>query len=189
LYTPLESMFETSGFDEQARSRFSMDVFFARENGDSALRHLYRHWEALPKGRHGLPTAAMCDPKQTLAGDVAKWIAWIDTTREDPTQFIIWEHPECRIPGLGAELSGKLLNDIPEAQLHVSACAIEYLYCKHERIPMYHEIDQILCGYRRHYTRLLVPLADEDGSVSRLFYAVRVLSEPVRADSLAGGVI
>ncbi len=181
-------MFETSGFDEQARSRFSMDVFFERERG-SALWHLYQHWKVLPKGRHGLPTARMFDPKPALPHNVAKWIAWIDTTEEDPTQFTIWEHPECHIPGMGAELSGKLLNDIPEAQLHVSACAIEYLYCKHERVPMYHEIDQILCGYRRHYTRLLVPLADNNGGVSRIFYAIRMLGEIVRADKMTVGVI
>ncbi len=188
MYTPLESMFETSGFDEQARSRFSMDVFLERECG-SALWHLYQHWKALPPGPYGLPLAATCDPKQTLPDDIAKWIAWIDTTEEDPTQFIIWEHPESHIPGMGTELSGKLLNDIPEAQLHVSACAIEYLYCKHEREPMYHEIDQILCGYRRHYTRLLVPLADESGGVSKIFYAIRMLGEMVRVDRMAGGVI
>ncbi|MEX2614906.1 MAG: hypothetical protein WD767_02315 [Alphaproteobacteria bacterium] len=189
MYAPLESMFETSGFDEQARSRFSMDVFFEREGCGSALWHLYRHWKALPKKQHGLPAASMCNPKPALPRDVAKWIAWIDTTKDDPTQFIIWEHPESHIPGMGVELSGKLLNDIPVAQLHISACAIEYLYCKHERIPMYHEIDQILCGYRRQYTRLLVPLADENGNVSRIFYAIRMLSELGRVNRLAGGVI
>ena len=125
LYEPLESMFESSGFDEQARLRFSMDVFFEREDNASPLWHLYQHWAAQPEGRHGLPQASMCDPKRGLPGKIAKWIAWIDTTREDPSQFVISENPECHIPGMGTELSGKHINDVTGGQLHMSGAASE----------------------------------------------------------------
>jgi hypothetical protein len=167
-------MFETSGFDEQARSRYSMDDFFLRET-DSVPRRLYDYWSALPVGSAGLPDAVSCRPRAVLPRNIAEWVSWIDTTADDPMEFILWDHCPSPVPGLGEELSGRSLGDVREAPLHFSACAIEYLYCKHERTPMYHEIEQILCGYKRHYTRIMVPVADENGSVSRIYYAIRCL--------------
>lgn len=186
MYTPLELMFETSGFDEQARSRFSLEVFFEREAG-SAPRQLYDYWDGLPLGPSGLPAETVCHPRTTLPKAAAQWVSWIDTTAEDPMEFVIWDHRESPIAGLGTELSGRRLGDIREAPLHFSACAIEYLYCKHERLPMYHEIDQILCGYKRHYTRIMVPVADERGDVNRIYYAIRRLRETTRVKRVTFG--
>ena len=149
MFEPLESMFETSGFDEQARSRFSMEAFFSRETG-SAPGHLYDYWNALPAESGAVPRQTLCRPIEALPVNVSAWVSWIDTTAQDPMCFRIWNHHDTQIPGLGTEISGQKLGDIKEAPLHVSACAIEYLYCKHEQIPMYHEIDQSVCGFKRH---------------------------------------
>jgi len=189
LFEPLESMFETAGFDEQSRSRFSMEAFFSREI-ESAPRHLYDYWNALPVETGAeMPLERLCRPIEALPAKMSEWVSWIDTTAQDPMCYTIWNHRDSHIPGMGPEISGKKLGDIKAAPLHISACAIEFLYCKHERIPMYYEIDQIICGFKRHYTRIMVPVSDGNGAVNRIVYAIRLIGETVRVDTVAGRLV
>ena len=51
----------------------------------------------------------------------------------------------------------------------------EYLRCKERRKPLYHEINQIVCGVVRYYVRVGLPLADTDGNIVKIAYGVRLL--------------
>ncbi len=172
-------MTETIGFDEQTRSLYSFDAFKDRENG-TILRHLYNYWVTLPVGAHGLPHEDQCRPKVDLSAKVADMVSWIDTTPDDPLNFIIRDHVESTIPGWGVELSDKPLCNCPEMEMHTTACAVEYLFCKHERKPMYHEIDQLIGGLKRHYTRIMLPVENNAGEVDRIYYATNQLQPITR---------
>lgn len=45
---------------------------------------------------------------------------------------------------------------------------------------MYHEIDQIVCGYARRYKRFMLPLADAGGKIVRLAFATSYIKRPVK---------
>jgi hypothetical protein len=171
-------MSETMGFDEQTRSLFSMEAFKDRENG-TVLQQLYNYWITIPVGLQGLPREPDFNPGETFPPNVNDAISWIETKSEDPLKFIIREHAENTIPGLGVELSDKLLCDRPEIDMHTTACAVEFLFCKRERTPMYHEIEQILGGLKRHYTRLMLPVENNQGNVDRIYYTTRQI-HPVK---------
>ncbi|MEK9671698.1 MAG: hypothetical protein VW268_04245 [Rhodospirillaceae bacterium] len=64
------------------------------------------------------------------------------------------------------------LGDLPIAMIR-DACIREYTFCRDIREPIYSEIIQVLCGFARHYVRLLLPLADGAGRVTRIAYVVR----------------
>ena len=77
------------------------------------------------------------------------------------------------------------MSDLSQA----TATAMEYNACKHARAPMYHEIEQIIGGVMRHYTRIVLPVADRHGKVVKLYCGFRRVREPVRikADIPADG--
>ena len=81
------------------------------------------------------------------------------------------------------------LGEISAGRLHITACAIEYLSCKHERMAMYHEIDQIMSGYQRHYTRVIVPVENGSGRVDRVYSATRLVRATRLAEVNFGGEV
>lgn len=178
MHSPIETVSETIGFDEQTRSLYSLEAFKAREKG-TVLMHFYHYWVTLPIGQGGIPHEDVCRPKEHLPPNVAARVSWIDTSAEDPQQFIVRDHVASTIPGLGIELSDRPLCDIPALDMHTTACAVEYLFCKHERTPMYHEIEQLISGLKRHYTRIMLPVMNDAGDVNRIYYATRQI-EPVK---------
>lgn len=165
-------MTETIGFDEQTRSLYSLEAFKDRENG-TVLHHLYNHWVTLPRGKYGLPHENQYNPKTDLPAKTADMVSWIDASAGDPLQYVIRENCENPIQGWGVELTDKPLSDCPEMEIHTTACAVEYLFCKHERQPMYHEIEQIIGGLKRHFTRIMLPVENDAGEVERIYFAKR----------------
>lgn len=165
-------MTETIGFDEQTRSLYSLDAFKERESG-TVLHHLYNYWATLPRGSFGLPHQDTHRPKADLPAKTADSVAWIDTRADDPLLYVIRENCENPIQGWGVELTDKPLKDCPDMEIHTTACAVEYLFCKHERCPMYHEIEQIIGGLKRHFTRIMLPVENDAGEVERIFFAKR----------------
>jgi hypothetical protein len=87
------------------------------------------------------------------------------------------DHPDNLIQGFGRELSGKVLAEFP-SKMHAKSLMLEHLRCKRWKVPLYHEIDQVINGIGRHYTRLMVPLVDETGTVTRIYYGVYPLVPP-----------
>lgn len=179
MHKPIETSTETAGFDEQTRSLYSLGAFADREKG-SVLGQLYDYWRALPRGPYGLPHTDICLPKTALPQNFADQICCLDTRADNPLDYIIRDHAASPIPGFGSDLVGKPLCDRPTLEMDTPACAVEFLYCKHERTPMYHEIEQILGGLKRHYTRIMVPVEGDLGDVARIFFAMRELQPAKR---------
>ncbi len=179
MHIPLETVTETVGLDEQIRSLYSLEAIADREKG-SVIEQLYGYWEALPPGWHGLPNIRDCQPKFVLPPHLADQICCLDTSSDNPLNYLVREHAASTIPGFGIELAGRPLCDRPELDMDTTACAIEFLYCKRERTPMYHEIEQILDGLKRHYTRIMVPVENDSGDVRRIYFAMREMQPAKR---------
>ena len=123
---------------------------------------------------NGLPAIADFRFEKIIPDFERHDIGWIDTTAETPGDFVILHHPASPVAGWGTELGGKTLADYPNA-MHAKSLALEFRRCKKWKVPLYHEIDQVIDGIAHHYTRLMVPLVDEAGTVTRIVYAVRWL--------------
>ena len=179
MYKPLETLRETVGFDEQTRSLYSMDAFSDWEKG-TFLHDLYDYWKNFPVIASGLPHMDSCRPKSALPHMVAERICCIDTSADNPLDYIVREHAANALPGFGVELSGRPLCDRPELDMDTTACAIEFMSCKLERKPLYHEIDQLLGGLKRHYMRLMLPVQNDAGEVDLIYFAIRDLQPAKR---------
>ena len=118
-------------------------------------------------------------PKEILPDRLAKQVSCIDTSANDPLDFVILEHAPSTIPGFGEELAGRPLCDRPDTDMDTTASAVEFLFCKHERTPMYHEVEQILGGLKRHFTRIMLPVENRAGDVERIYFVMREL-QPVK---------
>lgn len=174
LHTPIETLWENDGDDEQTRSLYSIDALREREKGTDILK-LYNYWVASPAGKFGLPHMSCFYPGSPISKYFSEKISWIDTSSSDPFQFVMRDHRENPIPGWGKELSNKTLFERKDMEMHHSACAVECLLCKMERAPMYHEIEQTITGLSRHFTRLMVPVENDQGHVDRIYYISRRL--------------
>lgn len=171
-------MTETVGFNEQTRSLYSLDAMGEREKG-LVLAQLFAYWEALPPGWHGLPNIEDCPPKLALTGKIADQICCLDTNSENLLNYIVRDHATSTIPGFGSELVARPLCDRRGLDTDTTACAVEFRYCKYERTPNCHEIEQILSGLKRHYTRIMVPVEDDSGDVCRIYFAMCEL-QPIK---------
>ena len=177
-HEPIEKSIETFGLEAQNRARYSIEAFLDIEQG-TAPRRLYDYWLAACPDDGGLPLDEDFQPRDALPPDAMQWVSWIDVGGEDPLSFVMRDHPASPISGYGVELSDKPLRDFPDLS-QATSTAMEYLACKHAREPMYHEIDQILGGVIRHYTRIVLPVADRDGNVTKLYCGFRRITEPAR---------
>ena len=109
-------------------------------------------------------------------------IGWIDITADTPADFVMQHHPASTVPGWGRELSGKKFGDYPNRK-HAKSLTLEFRLCKTWKLPLYHEIDQVIDGVARHYTRLMAPVVDDHETVVHIYYAVRWLSPPQRVST------
>lgn len=174
---PLDIVTEIIGDDEQTRTQYAITDFLVLEAG-TRLRQVYEYWARLPRNERGLPDESSCYQDETSQNVSSLLGSWVETRSEDPLEFIMREHEPNAFPGYGVELSGKPFCDYPDS-LHGFSCAAEYLFCKTDREPVYHQIRQTTGGIKRHYARILLPLDGEAGTVSRIYYAVRRI-EPSR---------
>lgn len=164
------------GNDVQVRTLFDMNTFAEREAG-THLDILHYYWSSFQIDEAGAPSFSDFHPDDVLSAAGTCKVGWIDTTADDPNNFVMRDHPENPIRGFGRELDGKILADFPN-KMHAKSLVLEYLRCKRWKVPLYHEIDQVINGVARHYTRLMVPLLDESGTVTRIYYGVSPLKVP-----------
>ncbi len=100
-------------------------------------------------------------------GDLRSY-AWIDVTPDNPFNFVLHNHPGNFV----GDLSNSVLNAYPY-RMHARSCAAEYLECKTEAQPVAHYVNQELSGNHREYVRLMIPILNADGRVSKIVYAFR----------------
>jgi hypothetical protein len=164
------------GNDLQVRTLYDMNAF-AEKEASTHLDIIHYYWSSLQIEKDGLPKISEFHPGEILPDAGKCKVGWIDSSVEDPNNFRMRDHPHNAIQGLGEELSGKFLAEFPN-KMHAKSLVLEYLRCKRWRVPLYHEIDQVIDGIGRHYTRLMLPLIDESGMVTRIYYGVSPLVPP-----------
>ena len=145
-----------------------------RTGAPTVVRELFDYWQE--RRNRPLPATESFDPYGAFTPEEFRWVSWVNVADFDSMNFVLCSHPGHAF----GDWSGKTLRDYHNA-FHARSCALEYLTCKTARFPFYHEINQTMGGVKRTYTRLLLPVADRKGRVSRLYYAVRYVSLDVAA--------
>lgn len=176
MLNALETERGWDGNNVQIRILYDFNAFAEKESG-SHLDVLHYYWSTLQLDKDNLPKISDFHPEEILPASARNNVAWIDSSASDPNNFIMRAHPERPNPGFGAELSGRTLRDFPN-KMHANSLVLEYLRCKRWKIPLYHEIDQVINGVARHYTRLALPLVSDSGEVTRIYYGIRPLAPP-----------
>lgn len=171
-FQPLDRLSNREGDDEQCRLLFSLNTFAERER-DTVPDMLYYYWDSLRGDGRRIPRLADFRPRQVFGPQANLLIRGVDVRAEDPTHFIMRDHPGGPISPLPNGLEGKPMSAFP-CRIHVAATLAEYQLCKTLRRPLYHELFQVACGIPRHYTRILLPLADDSGRVVRLAYGLHL---------------
>jgi hypothetical protein len=170
----LETVRGAKGNDAQRRVMYEIDSI---QTNNSLMDALHYFWSTLSYANNGTPRVSEFDLHKIAPHADDAFLSWVDATPEDPRNYMMARHPDSPIPGMGLELSGKRLMDIPSS-MHAQSTFVEYLRCKKWRTPMFHEIEQIIGGFQRHYYRLLLPLANDKGEVTRIVYMNHFLTGP-----------
>ena len=170
----LETVLGREGSDVQKRVLYDRVSIETRE-ADTLLDFLHYYWSALNGGGSQVPRIPDFQVENILQPAAREYTGWIDTTPDDPRYFVIHHNPTMNAPGFAEEYGNIRLLDLPN-KMHASSLVLEFLRCKRWKIPLYHEIDQRIGGVRRHYTRLLLPLANDGGEVARIFFGFRLIS-------------
>ena len=176
MLNALETERGWDGNDVQVRTLFDMNAF-AEKEASTHLDILHYYWSSLQIEKDTLPKVTEFHPKEIFPAPAQGSVGWIDSSVEDSKNFILRDHPENPVYGLGWELNDTFLSEFPN-KMHAKSLILEYLRCKRWKVPLYHEIDQVIGGIGRHYTRLMVPLVDEAGIVTRIYYGVSPLVTP-----------
>lgn len=163
----------------QERSTLSLDEMMKREvdpvtGAPTVVRDLFDYWQERHAG--GPPPAAGFDPQAAFTPEASRWVSWIDADNRDSLNFLLCSHPGY----VFGDWSGKRLRDYHNSY-HARSCGLEYMTCLMVQKPFYHEIRQTIGAVSRAYVRLLLPVADRNRAVKRLFYAIRHTEAPVEA--------
>lgn len=173
MHQPLETITETIGFDEQTRSLYDISALMDWEH-TTPLGEFFRYWRGCPVTLRGIPPEAHFDPDSNMPASAARWISSVDVRPDNPMQYVIKQ----QLLETGSDapdgLSGRRFSDIPNI-LHAAANAVEFLQCKHEKQPLYFEINQIINGKTRHFMRLMLPVESESQEVETIYYGIRVV--------------
>lgn len=171
MYGVVNRRHEQSGDHEQERLMLSMDKMFARERG-SSLWYLFQMWQEYRLVADKIPTIDQFSYKDKLPADIRENISWVSLDVENPLYFVCHDHnPKSSF----TNHSGLRIGDHP-VPMNARACATEYLHCATIRRPIYFEIKQTIGAKSRHFMRLMVPIIDGTKEVTRLIYAVRLIS-------------
>ncbi len=177
---PLETSFETAGSNLQRRALFSLGDLAEREPMTSVLRVMLNCWTALGGPKRIPREEEFLDDRIAPLFNKGH-VSLIDVSDPNPWNFVILKHSSHRIPQLGKRLENTRVSDYP-CPMSARALMTEYFLARQYGEPLYHEIEQVIFGYARHYTRLLLPLAGAEGSISTIFVARRCLKPPFRLD-------
>lgn len=166
----LQRRVEQSGDDHQERLMLSFEKLFPREK-DTALWHLFQLWQDTSSQQGGTPIVDNFDYKSKLPDSINRYVCWSDVTPSDPFNFVMRDHAHLTA---FSNHSNRRVGDHP-VLMNARACAAEYMHCIKTRQPTYYEIDQTFGNISRHLVRMMVPVADSSGKISRLVYAVRII--------------
>lgn len=172
MYGVLQRHEEYSGQDYQERLMLSFDKMFSREM-HTPLGVMYRHWKNMSTPATQMPDADTFDYKSVLPETVSQYISWIEMRSEDPLNFVLHDHTN---QTAFVNHSDRPIGEHP-CRMNGKACAREYMLCVNSAQPFYHEVNQNFGTLRRRYTRILLPLADKNGSIVKMVYGIRILEK------------
>lgn len=167
----LQRRFEQNGTEQQERLMLAFDQMFPREK-NTALWELFHLWQYTASQQGGTPIVENFDYKSKLPETVRRYICWSDVTPSDPFNFVMHDHAHLTAFN---NHSNRRVGDHP-VLMNARACAAEYMHCIRTKQPTYYEIDQTFGNISRHMMRMMVPIADSSGEISRLVYAIRIIS-------------
>ncbi len=172
----LERAFSEDGAGNWTRRiRYSLDEAFRREraaagHGISAPRQLIDAWRA------GTVSDAFLT-RMSLADATKPWLARVDVTENSPWQYRYTQHMSSPYGHFRGESLAEVTASHPFPS-HVTSAMLDYHSCKQTQQPTYFEIEQVVDGIYRAYTRLMVPLQGRRGKLSEVAYAIRYTAEP-----------
>jgi len=176
----LGSLSESVGDDEQNCILYSIDILSGRE-GDSSLGRLYEYWCAAQRKSNNLPHVRTFHPEAELPDAVTREIAWVDVRSGDPATYVVNALRPVSDGGFDIEVESRCGDAFPDL-LRARVDLFEYHCCKQRRKPQYQEIRRILKMEARHFTRVLLPVVDADGSVTKIYCATRNLRPPIQIE-------
>lgn len=137
------------------------------DHNGTDIATLFRYWQERSFLENGTP--ALADFRPPLSN-----LPWVDVTSIDPLWYTMRNHPA----GVCGNWEATPFAGHP-VPMHAKALAREYMFCKRLRAPAYIHIQQTMLGVEREYAKLLLPVADETGAITRIVYAWRFVRDPI----------
>lgn len=174
--SPLLTIRNTSATEVHVRSHFDLNAFSAMEF-NTHLDSIHYLWD-VSRLDNNVPSTEDFQPELLFANRLDEKLTLIEVSSENPEYFFIQHHiGEWDWAGHG-NLSGWRLSEIP-SQMHARECMTDYQTCKSIAAPMFSVIEQEFSGIARCYSRLLLPIADQAGRISKIILAHRYIDHPV----------
>ena len=99
MLNPLETERGWDGNDVQVRTLFDMNAF-AEKEAATHLDILHYYWSSLQIDNDNLPNIAEFFPAEVLSETGRCKVGWVDSTADDPNNFIMRDHPKIRFSAL-----------------------------------------------------------------------------------------
>jgi hypothetical protein len=135
---------------------------------DPLLRRLYQYWER-ERGSLAMPLRDSVDPIKMRY--ILGHLALIDVAT-DRGHFRIRLHGTELVSRLGADFTGKMIDDVPSVDLR--RLALTWFTTVVERGAPYHEhVYRVIDGLTRHFEALVLPYSTQRAGVDLILLAVR----------------
>lgn len=151
-----------SGEDEWYCNSYSPDLIADRESrGPTVIYKAYQHWREHRDG--DIPIDREFNPKRFLDRDEQRQLLHVETKRANPQNYLIVSRSAATQTTVHCTLQS-LLNP-----LHRRILQFDLLECKETRKPLYQGINQIFDGIEASYRRILLPVRDIAGPVTKVY--------------------
>lgn len=138
---------------------------------DPLLRRLYDYWDE-KRGERRMPSRADLDPADMRF--ILGSLMLADVLRA-PLRFHVRLHGTELARRSGYELSGKMLDELPQPQFRALTHR-SWAKSVETRAPFHAIRDRILDGRNARYEVLILPLSRNDGDVDKLLVGIRYRS-------------
>jgi hypothetical protein len=135
---------------------------------DPLLRRLYDYWNEKRGGR-SMPSRAEIDPVEMRF--ILGSLLVVDVLRE-PLRFFVRLHGTELVRRSGYELSGKMLDELPQPQFRALTHR-SWAKSVETRAPFHATRDRVLDGRSARYEVLILPLSKSGGDVDMLLVGIR----------------